>query len=242
MRWYVPRALGEETAISNRRLPAFRGALVRAPLAAALAGLAIVASACGGDKQRQDANEPEGDFPVAVQSAKFPTDQRLAQTRDLQLEIENTGNKTVPNLAVTDLHRRREGRRIVLGAKRPAGALQPQPTRVDPRERLPEAARARRGHRRAGLRPPGGASAAQTDTFAFGPLESGESKDLVWRVTPVVGGTYTVHYELAAGLTGKARAVGEDGSPVKGEFVVTISDKPPRAGVDDNGDVTIETQ
>ena len=90
--------------------------------------------------------------------------------------------------------------------------------------------------------PPGGASAAQTDTFAFGPLESGESKDLVWRVTPVVGGTYTVHYELAAGLTGKARAVGEDGSPVKGEFVVTISDKPPRAGVDENGDVTIETQ
>ena len=101
MRWYVPRALGEETAISNRRLPAVRGALVRAPLAAALAGLAIVASACGGDKQRQDANEPEGDFPVAVQSANFPTDQRLAQTRDLQLEIENTGTKTVPNLAVT---------------------------------------------------------------------------------------------------------------------------------------------
>ena len=58
-------------------------------------------------------------------------------------------------------------------------------------------------------------------------------KDIVWRVTPVKAGTYTVHYQLAAGLNGKAKAVTDDGSPVKGEFVVTISDKPPRASVDD---------
>ena len=41
------------------------------------------------------------EFPVAVNAAKFPTDQRLAQTSDLQLEIENTGSEQVPNLAVT---------------------------------------------------------------------------------------------------------------------------------------------
>ena len=34
----------------------------------------------------------------------------------------------------------------------------------------------------------------------------------------------------------------EDGSPVEGEFVVTISDKPPRAGVDASGQVAIENQ
>jgi hypothetical protein len=57
----------------------------------------------------------------------------------------------------------------------------------------------------------------------------------------VQAGTYTLHYELAAGLTGKAKAVAEDGSsPVEGEFVVTITDKPARATVAPNGDVEIE--
>ena len=36
-----------------------------------------------------------------MNAAKFPTDQRLAQTSDLRLEIENTGSEQVPNLAVT---------------------------------------------------------------------------------------------------------------------------------------------
>jgi hypothetical protein len=87
--------------------------------------------------------------------------------------------------------------------------------------------------------PPGGAEAAQTNTFSFGPLAPGESKDIAWRLTPIEAGTYTVHYELAAGLQGKAKAVTEDGSPVQGEFVVTISDKPPRARVNDAGQVEI---
>jgi hypothetical protein len=66
---------------------------------AVIAALSVALSACGDDKQRQDANEPEGEFPVAVNAAKFPTDQRLAQTSDLRLEIENTGSEQVPNLA-----------------------------------------------------------------------------------------------------------------------------------------------
>jgi hypothetical protein len=88
--------------------------------------------------------------------------------------------------------------------------------------------------------PTAGAEAAQTDTFSFGALEPGDSRDIVWRVTPVQAGTYTVHYELAAGLTGKAEAVTKDGGPVEGEFVVTISDVPPRARVNDAGEVVIQ--
>ncbi len=57
---------------------------------------------------------------------------------------------------------------------------------------------------------------------------------------PVQAGTYTLHYELSAGLNGKAKAVAEDGSPVGGEFVVTITDKPARATVGPGGDVEIE--
>ena len=51
-------------------------------------------------------------------------------------------------------------------------------------------------------------------------------------------GTYTVHYQVAAGLQGKAKAVTADGSPVKGEFAVTISSKPPQTCVNGKGDVT----
>lgn len=50
-------------------------------------------------------------------------------------------------------------------------------------------------------------------------------------------GTYTLHYLVEAGLDGNAKAVTEDGGQVKGEFVVTITDKPPKATVNGNGEV-----
>ena len=50
-------------------------------------------------------------------------------------------------------------------------------------------------------------------------------------------GTYTLNYEVAAGLDGKAKAVTADGSAAEGSFVVTISDKPPQATVNDQGEV-----
>jgi len=232
-----PRAVGEETATSAHPPPMFGGPRARVASLAAIAILASGASACGDDAERQDANEPSGEFPVEVASAKFPTEQRLAQTSDLSLEIENTGSEDVPELAVT----------IFTGDEPASGSFSvpsQQPGLADPNrpvwilengfpklatsesEDLDEA-------------PPGGAEVAQTNTFAFGPLAPGDSKEIVWRLTPVQAGTYTVHYELAAGLTGKARAVTDDGSPVEGEFVVTITDKPPRARVNDAGEVEI---
>jgi hypothetical protein len=209
---------------------------------AVIAALSLAVSACGDDPQRQDANEPEGDFPVAVNAAKFPTDQRLAQTSDLQLEIENTGSDQIPNLAVT----------IWTDDDRGGGSFSvrsDQPGLSDPNrpvwileENFPKlATNLDESNYDLDAAPSAGADVAQTDTFGFGPLEPGDTKDIVWRVTPVQAGTYTLHYELAAGLTGKAKAVAEDGSsPVEGEFVVTITDKPARATVAPNGDVEIE--
>ena len=60
---------------------------------------------------------------------------------------------------------------------------------------------------------------------------------MVWRVTPTIGGTYTVNYEIAAGLNGKAKAVTEDGSDATGEFVVTIETRPPQQTVNEAGKV-----
>src|SRR5260221_9852454 len=82
-----------------------------------------------------------------------------------------------------------------------------------------------------------GAEAAQTDTYAFGALAANQTKRIVWNVTAVKAGTYTVHYRVAAGLEGKAKAVTADGSVPEGEFVVRISRAPPQTRVNDAGQV-----
>jgi hypothetical protein len=210
-----------------------------------LAAFAVVLAAglvaCG-DDDRQDVDEPEGDFPVDVSEAKFPTKQRLAQTSDLRLAIENIGEEAVPDLAVTiytgdekaggpfDIRSEQPG---LADPNRPVWILENEYPKLltpglDPDE-LDDA-------------PTAGAEAAQTDTFSFGPVAPGDTKDIVWRVTAVEPGTYTVHYELAAGLHGKAKAVTADGSPVEGEFVVTITDKPPKTCVGDSGEILRQGQ
>ena len=85
--------------------------------------------------------------------------------------------------------------------------------------------------------PTAGADAAQTDTFQFGSLPAGDSKGIVWHVTPVLAGTYTVHYEVAAGLEGQAKAVAPGGGPVRGQFPVVISTKVPQTCVNGAGQV-----
>jgi len=213
----------------------------RALAAVVIAALSIGVSACGDDKERQDANEPSGDFPVAVNAAKFPTDQRLAQTSDLRLEIENTGDEQVPNLAVTIWTGDEKGGGPFDVASEQSGLSDPNRPVWILENGFPKLASSPdESSADLDAAPSAGADVAQTDTFAFGPLQAGDSKDIVWRVTPVQPGTYTLHYELAAGLNGKAKAVAEDGSRVEGEFVVTITDKPARATVGANGDVEIE--
>jgi hypothetical protein len=231
--------LGEETAISASPLQIPSGGRLRVVFAAVVA-LSLGVAACGSDKQRQDVNEPSGEFPLAVTSAKFPTEQRLAETSDLELDIENVGSEQVPDLAVT----------IFTGdtkAGAPFSLRSDQPGLADPNRPVwvlefgyPKLLSATEDESDLDAAPTAGADAAQTDTFSFGPLDAGETRRIFWRVTPVEAGTYTVHYELAAGLNGKAKAVTDDGSPVEGEFVVTITDKPPQARVDDAGNVVIQ--
>jgi hypothetical protein len=204
--------------------------VLRAAALALLASGMVAVSACGSEP-RQDENEPTGDFPVEVTTSKFPTRQRLAQEAELVLGVENTGEETVPELAFEvftddgvadgsfDIRSDQPG---LANPNRPVWVLE---------NKFP---------READAPPPKGLSPglrAQTNTYGFGPLEPGEEKEIVWRVTPVQAGTYTLNYQVAAGLDGNAKAVTEDGGEVKGEFVVTITDKPPRARVNDAGEV-----
>jgi hypothetical protein len=241
IRWYVARALGEEIATSAARPSLLRArTLARIASLVATVALAGALAACGDDAERQDASEPEGEFPVEVEAAKFPNEQRLAQTSDLRLELENAGDEEIPDLAVT-INTGDDG------ASGPFSVRSDQPGLADPNRpvwvlehRYPKLITSSVDEKDLDSAPSAGSEAAQTNTFSFGPVEPGESKDIVWRVTPIQAGTYTVRYEIAAGLAGNAKAVTEDGSPVEGEFVVTISDKPPRARVTDAGDVVVE--
>ena len=51
--------------------------------------------------ERQDENEPEGNFAVEVVEAKFPEDQKLAKSSDLVVTVRNAGQETIPNIAMT---------------------------------------------------------------------------------------------------------------------------------------------
>lgn len=229
--------IATSAALPRRRLRS--GGKVASALAIAV--LASGAAACGSDAERQDVDEPEGEFPVEVVSAKFPTEQRLAQTSDLRLEVENVGEEAVPDLAVTI--NTGDG-----GSSGPFSVRSDQAGLSDPNRPVwilendyPKLIEAGLTSSELDAAPSAGADAAQTNTFSFDTLPVGESLEIVWRLTPVESGTYTVRYELAAGLTGKAKAVTDDGSRVEGEFVVTITDKPPRARVDDAGNVVIQS-
>ena len=196
-------------------------------------------AACGGDEERQDENEPAGEYPVEVTSAKFPARQRLAETSDLLLKVENAGDETIPDLAIT----------IYTGDQKadgPFNVRSEQPGLADPNRPVwiledgyPKVVAEGVEPPELDAEPTAGAETAATDTYAFGALAAGESITTVWRVTPVEGGTFTVHYEVAAGLDGRAKAVTADGSPVEGEFVATVSTKPPNTRVTDSGRVEV---
>lgn len=194
---------------------------------------AVVLAACGSEES-QDANEPEGEFAVDVTTSEFPVRQQLAETADLVLGVENIGDETIPELAFTiytdegnadGSFKERSGQPGLANPNRSVWVLENKYPRL------------------VGEPPPKGLSGgirAQTNTFGFGPLEPAETKDVVWRVTPVQAGTYTLHYEVAAGLDGNAKAVTADGGEVKGEFVVTITEKPPKARVNGRGQVVTQ--
>ena len=239
------RALGDSGTIAGRlRLPGAQARIAAVTLAAL--ALASLASACGGGGERQDADEPSGNYQVEVVKAAFPERQRLADTLDLQLKIKNADDQTVPNLAVTIWTGDTKAGVTATGSGQGSFNVPvDQPGLANPNRpvwilahKYPKLLTSPAEAEQLDRAPSAGAAAAQTDTFQFGPLRAGESKDIVWRVTAVRVGTYTVHYEVAAGLAGKAKAVTAQGRPVKGQFVATISRKPPPSCVNDAGEVT----
>jgi hypothetical protein len=172
-------------------------------IAAGAATLAV--AGCGGG-ERQDAAEPSGTFQVDVVRASFPTKQHLAQPERFVIAVRNTGDRAVPNVAVT----------VSSFAERSEQTGLADPERavwiIDDSPR--------------------GGQTAYTNTWALGRLPPGQTRRFVWRVTAVQAGTHTVKWQVAAGLNGKAKATLSGNRAPAGSVTVDVSDKPGQARVD----------
>lgn len=198
-----------------------------------LAGLLI--AACGGGSS-SSGSTPSGKFPVATQ-ASFPVTQRLSQHTHLVISVRNSGSKPIPNVAVTILNPASGTAAEAFGALLPQSqAGQPtlagrsRPVWIVNRPPGP----CQYSCQNSG---PGGSVTANSNTWAMGKLMPGRTATFDWGVTAVQAGTYLVKYEVAAGLSGKAKAVTPGGAPVGGTIKVTITSTPRQAYVNNNGQI-----
>ena len=185
---------------------------MRLASAAATVMCATLAAGCGGGT-RQDVHEAKGSFEMKILKASFPSTQAVARPARLELQVRNTGTKTVPNVAVTvDSFSYTATTPELAANKRPIWAIEegPGPKAPSPVESQE-------------VSPAGGGQTVYVNTWA---------QTFSWRVMPVKPGKYTVSYAVAAGLSGKAVAVLHSGGAVHGRFVVNIAAAPPATHVD----------
>ena len=189
---------------------------------AMIAALALAGSGCGGGSERQDADEPEGEYRLEIVEAKWPARQKIAERTTMKLEVRNADSKTVPNVAVT----------IETQPEQSGGAPGSFAQNRDD-EGLADASRpiwvVDRG--------PEGGETSYTNTWALGRLEPGQSKTFEWRVTAVKAGDFQVGYKVSPGLDGKAKlAAGDEGS---GVFMITVDGKPSEARIAEDGETVV---
>lgn len=204
-----------------------------------LAGLVVTAcgGSGGGSSSSHSASDPSGKFPVVAQ-ASFPTSQRVAQHADLVIDVRNAGSKPIPNVAVTILNPADGTAADAFGKLLPQSqpgqaplATRSRPVWVVDRPPGP----CQYSCQQSG---PGGAATAYSNTWAMGQLPPGRTAHFEWGVTAVQAGTYTVKYEVAAGLDGKAKAVtANGGGPAVGSLKVNITTTPRQAYVNNNGQI-----
>ena len=191
----------------------------------------IAVVGCGGG-ERQDENEPEGNFAVEVVSSSFPEKQKLAQSSNLVITVRNAGDEVVPNVAVTlEGLDYRSTQPDVANSSRPQFAVNGVPREIGG---FPEAKDAT----------PLGCDTAYVDTWACGPLKPGVDRTFVWKVTAVKAGPYKLSWRVAAGLNGKAKAVASGGGAApSGTFTGTVSNEAPDVRIAEDGKtVVIETR
>jgi hypothetical protein len=202
--------------------PALEARSSYARAAIALAGL-IAVTGCGSG-ERQDADEPEGKFPVEVLNASFPERQQLAQSSNLVITVRNAGRRTIPNIALTvDGFGYRRDDPDLADRERPRFAVNGVPVEI---AGFPEAKDAT----------PRGCDTAYVNTWACGPLRRGAQTTFRWSVTAVQAGPFKIDWRVAAGLDGKAKAVSPGGGAApSGSFAGSVSSRAPRTRIGEDG-------
>ena len=137
----------------------------------------------------------------------------------MRLDVANTGDREVPDLAVTVETEPTTGGAapVAFGTADddPALAASARPVWVVDRG-------------------PAGGESAYVNTWTVGPLGSGRTRPVTWKLTAVRPGDYTVRWRLSPSLEGDAELA--DGT-TSGEFRVRIDDAPVSATVDGDGEV-----
>ncbi len=204
-------------------------------------GTSVVLAACGGGA-RQDANEPNGNFPVQVSSATWQLKQRLAQHTRLIITVRNAGNHTIPNIAVTICNVTCNyaphqppgiGTSVAAFAEylnMPYLANHSRPVWVIDQPPGFCGYSCLNGG-------PGGAVTAYSNTWALGALRPGQTAVFRWGLTAVEPGKHIVAYQIAAGLNGKAKAVTSTGGVPAGTFPVFVTPVPQNSYVTPGGQV-----
>jgi hypothetical protein len=189
-----------------------------------LAGACVaLASGCGGSS-RQNADEPEKTYTVSIPHASFPAKQSIVRPETMSVAVHNTSDATIPNVAMTvDSFSYTSDYPGLANDKKPVWVIETGPGAVS---KIPVESES--------VSPPGGGQTAYTNTWALGALAAGDTRTFRWHVMPVKAGTYTVHYTVAAGLGGRAKARLADGSIPHGQFTVTITQPPPATHVNPN--------
>lgn len=185
---------------------------------AMVAASALALGACGGGGERQDADEPEGEYRLEIVDATFPAEQSIAERSTLTLQVRNADTKAVPNVAVTiETQPEQAG-----GAPGAFAQDRDDPALADPSRPVWVLDRG-----------PVGGETAYTNTWALGRLEPGQSRTFEWRVTAVKAGDFQVGYTVSPGLDGKAKLPG--GTEASGTFLVSVDDEPADARIAEDG-------
>ncbi len=188
-----------------------------------LGACAAIVAGCGGGT-RQNADEPVATYTVAVDHASFPAVQSVARPTVMALEVRNTSTGTIPNIAITvDAFDYVSNYPDLAVNKRPIWVIEQGPGAIS---KSPVQSQV--------VSPPGGGQTAYVNTWALGSLPPGHTRTFAWRVTPVKPGVYTVHYTIAAGLSGNAKARTASGAIPHGHFTVAIAPRPPSKHINPN--------
>ena len=195
---------------------------------------AAALAACGASTANEDqATQATGSFPASVKAA-FPAKQTLAENSQLVIRITNTGSRTMPNVAVTLTNPKYGSGAQALGtllaapaAGQPILAGRSRPVWVINQAPGPCGYSCQQGG-------PGAGATAYTNTWALGTLPPGATRTFDWHVTALEPGAYTVAYQVAAGLSGKASATG---ASTHGQLKVVIASKPRSAYINSAGKI-----